>query len=131
MDYMGIALRVVMLAVVSYGVVGQILKPGLRLLVRWRRRRGGPLSTRTEEALRWFARVATALLGSLLGLLPAVWPSEVPGVWGVLLGAAAGFLAVPIHHGLEAALPAGFMRLLGGPSIRDVAEEPEGEVRDP
>ena len=120
-----VLVRLVVLALASYALVGQVGKPGLRLLVRWRRRRAGALSRLTEEAIRWATRVGALVIGGGLGALP-VWPAGVSATWGVLLGVVAGSLAPGLHHATERALasriaalalPARAAAFLGGGSV--------------
>ena len=123
MDYVNLGIRFMIMAVVVYVTTGQI-KSLLRLYVRWRRDKSGPLGKIMEEALRWGTRTTAPLLGIGLSLIPKVWP-ELPTVWSIFLGAAAGALAVPIYHSLERAP---WASALGGPSLfaarEEIAEEP-------
>ena len=56
-----VLVRLGVLALAAYALVGQVGKPGLRLLVRWRRHRAGALSRLAEEAIRWATRAGAAV----------------------------------------------------------------------
>ena len=122
--YADILVRACALAVAAYALVGQVGKPVLRLLVR-RWRRGRPPTKGQEAALRAVTRAGAVVVGGGLGALPAVWPAELPAVWGVILGIGAGGLATQIHHAVERALPARVAAILGGGSV--VHHEEDGE----
>ena len=123
--YVDVLVRACALAVADYAIVGQGVKPLLRLLVR-RWRRGRRLTAGQEAALRVVTRAGAVLVGGALGALPMVWPAELPAVWGILLGIGAGGLATQIHHAVERALPARVAAILGGGSVVHHEEE-DGE----
>lgn len=117
-DYLDLALRVLVLGVVTFGVMRALIKPWLA-----RRARGRRMSNH--------ARTAALVTGLFFALLPRVWPAWLPPIWSALLGLSAGSLSVGIHHAVEAALPeaisnllTGGKGLLGGPQYAQT-EQPE------
>lgn len=106
-----LSLQILVCALATYGVVGQVIKPGLRALARRRRSRGGTrLTPRESAAISWATRALALAVGALLGLVPA-WHGEAAGP---LVGLAAGCLCVPLHAAVVRALPAAVARALAG-----------------
>lgn len=110
-DYLLLSVEVACLALVVYGLVGQVGKPGIRLLYRRRR-----LTQRQAQANRLLVRALALVVGGCLGLLP-IWPGWLLPAWGPLLGVVAGSLCIPMHSAVKAALPGAVSRVLTGGSV--------------
>ena len=98
-------------------LVGQVIKPGLRLVARWRAG-GGKLSRGQEAFFRWLTRALAVTLGGALGLLP-LWPDSLPPAWGPLLGCLGGGLSPGIYLAAKKALPAAVARVLNGAGVHE------------
>jgi len=111
-----LAIRAACLALATYAIIGQIVKPGLRLAIKLKEKRSR-LTARQEEALRWATRTLCVVVGALLGTLP-LWPAELSEWWGVLIGAASGSVAPALHGVASKALPERLGRMISGGSLR-------------
>ena len=111
-DYFDLAVRCCAIGVCSYILVGQVIKPGLRLIARWRST-DGKLSRAQEGFFRWLTRALAVCLGGALGLLP-LWPEWLLASWGPLLGCLGGGLSPGIYAATNKALPAAVARAIGG-----------------
>ena len=98
-NYLLLSVEVACLALATYGLVGQVGKPAIRLLYRRRR-----LSTRQAQANRLLVRALALVVGGLLGLLP-IWPGWLLPAWGPLLGVVAGSLCWAIHPAVKGVVP--------------------------
>jgi hypothetical protein len=116
-DYFDLAVRCCSIGVVGYILVGQVIKPGLRLIARWRST-DGKLSRAQEGFFRWLTRALAVMLGAALGCLP-LWPDWLLPAWGPLLGCLGGGLSPGIYAATKKALPAAVARVLNGKGIRD------------
>ena len=110
-DYLLLAIETGLLSLATYGIVGQVFKPGLRLLSP-----AGKLPARRYELSRWLTRLAALLVGFGLGLIP-LWPDWLPYWWGPVLGLVGGSLCIPMHSAVKAALPGAVSRVLTGGSV--------------
>lgn len=115
-DYTLISAEVAVISLAIYAIVGQAVKPGIRLLSP-----AGRLSSRRYAAHRWIVRVLALLLGVVAGYLP-IWPSWMLPAWGPILGVVAGSLCMPMHRAVKAALPDAVARVLTGGSVSDGEE---------
>ena len=104
-DYFDLAARCCAVGVCSYVLVGQVIKPGLRLLAKYH---AHPVLT----------RALAVVLGGLIGLLP-LWPEWFQAAWGPLLGCVGGGLSPGIYTAVNKALPAAVARVLNGKGARD------------
>jgi len=101
----------------TYALVGQAIKPTLRMIAKRQATRGR--LTKSQEAFySWLTRLLSVIVGALLGLLP-LWPSWLQPAWFPLLGLIAGSLAPGIHHAVAAALPKRIHNLLSGSPVTD------------
>ena len=116
-EYFDLAVRCCAIGVCSYVLVGQVIKPGLRLVARWRAG-GGKLSRGQEAFFRWLTRALAVPLGGALGLLP-LWPDSLLPAWGPLLGCLGGGLSPGIYVAAKKALPAAVARVLNGAGVHE------------
>ena len=116
-EYFDLAVRCCAVGVCSYVLVGQVIKPGLRLVARWRSTDGN-LSRGQEGFFRWLTRALAVCLGGAIGLLP-LWPEGLAAAWGPLLGCLGGGLSPGIYTAVKKALPAAVARALNGKGTRD------------
>lgn len=115
-DYLELAVRGAGLSLATYAVIGQVVKPGLRILAK-RSSRSGRLTKAKEEMLRWLVRTLCVVVGAMLGSLP-VWPAWMTQpTWGVLIGAISGSLSPIVHHAVSAALGERIKKIIGGASV--------------
>ena len=117
-DYFDLAARCCAVGVCSYVLVGQVIKPGLRLLAKYHAHPVGKLTKGQEEFYRWLTRALAVVLGGLIGLLP-LWPEWFLSAWGPLLGCVGGGLSPGIYTAVNKALPAAVARVLTGKGARD------------
>ena len=117
-DYFDLAARCCAVGVCSYVLVGQVIKPGLRLLAKWAAHPVGKLTKGQEDFFRWLTRALAVVLGGLIGLLP-LWPDWFQPAWGPLLGCVGGGLSPGIYTAVNKALPAAVARTLNGKGPRD------------
>ena len=114
-DYLELLARGAGISLVTYAVIGQVVKPLVRMLAK-RSAKGGKLSRAQEEFYRWLTRALCIAMGAALGCLP-LWPEYLPAEWGVLIGCGAGSMAPAIHHAVAKALPARIKKLISGGSV--------------
>ena len=115
--YIELAVRGAGISLATYALIGQVFKPGLRMLAK-RKAKSGRLTSRQEEYYRWLTRTMCIVVGGLLGMLP-LWPAWfVQAWWGVLLGAIGGSMAPAIHHAVAKALPDRIRRVISGGSVK-------------
>ena len=115
-QYIELAMRAAGISLATYAVIGQVVKPALRMIAK-RRAKTSRLSSRQEEFYRWLTRTLCIVVGGLLGMLP-LWPAWfVQAWWGVLLGAIGGSMAPAIHAAVSKALPERIKRLVSGGSV--------------
>ena len=91
-DYLDLLVRGAGVSLVTYAVIGQVVKPGLRLLAKYHSQPVGKLTKGQEEFYRWLTRALCVVIGGLLGFLP-IWPEWFQLSWGPLIGCVAGSMA--------------------------------------
>ena len=115
--YIELAVRGAGISLATYAVIGQVVKPGLRMLAK--RHAGSSRLTRGQEDFyRWLARTMCIVVGALLGMLP-LWPEWMTQLWwGLLIGAIGGSMAPAIHAAVSKALPERIKRIVSGGSVK-------------
>tara|TARA_Y100001963_G_scaffold93365_3_gene128510 strand:+ start:5661 stop:6029 length:369 start_codon:yes stop_codon:yes gene_type:complete len=116
-DLLDLALRASGVSLATYALIGQVVKPALRMLAK--RHAGASRLTRAQEDFyRWLARTMCIVVGALLGMLP-LWPEWMTQLWwGLLIGAIAGSMAPGIHRVVSRALPERIGRMISGGTLR-------------
>jgi len=122
-----------LLALAVYAVVGQVVKPGLRL---WVTRKPAPEPKDSDEAKvfkaarlrkaaihRYVVRVLAVVLGAVGGLIP-IWPDWMPLWGGVLAGLSAGTFSTTIYAIVKDRLPA-WADKLGGAAVSVAESAPD------
>ena len=112
-QYIEIAIRGAGISLATYALIGQVVKPGLRMLAKLigKTKR---LSSGKEAFLRWLTRTLCIFVGAGLGGLP-LWPEWfTQPAWGLLIGAIGGSMAPAIHHAVATALPERIKRIISG-----------------
>jgi len=117
-DYLDLGVRLCAIGVCSYIVVGQVIKPGLRLAAKYHSQPVGKLTKGQEEFYRWLTRSMAVCMGGAMGLLP-LWPEWLMSAWGPVLGLVGGGLAPGIYMAVNKALPKAAARLISGAGVRD------------
>jgi hypothetical protein len=108
-----LGIRVGGVSLATYAIVGQVIKPTLRMIAK---RHASRLTKKQEAFYSWLTRVLSIVVGCLLALLP-LWPAFLESSWQPLLGLIAGSLAPGIHRAVAASLPARIKKLLSGGSV--------------
>jgi len=117
-DYTLIVAIGCVIAVASYGLVGQLLKPMLRLWARMKARKAGrKLYPEEVELFKIMTQSGAVVSGGLMGAGP-IWPEMIPWAMGPLLGLAFGSLAIPLHSAVKKALPEKVASVISGKSPR-------------
>jgi hypothetical protein len=119
-DYMELAVRGSGISLVTYAIIGQVVKPGLRLLAK-RAAGSTRLSRGQEEFYRWLTRALCVVIGGLIGLL-SIWPDWLQTSWGPLIGCISGSMAPGIYIAVSKALPDRLRKIISGASITGGSE---------
>jgi len=114
-DYMDLAMRMGGISLATYAIVGQVVKPTLRMAAK-RHAKKGRLTKAQEGFYSWLTRVMSVGAGCLLGTLP-LWPAWLEAAWHPLLGLIAGGMAPAVHHAVAKSLPARIKKILSGGSV--------------
>jgi len=110
-----IAIRVGGLSLAVYALIGQVVKPLLRIIAK--RQRGNGRLTKGQEAFyAWLTRALSVGTGAGLGFLP-LWPDHVMAAWGPLLGVVAGSFAPALHAAVGKVIPEAVARLISGRGV--------------
>ena len=115
-DYMDLLARGAGISMVTYAVIGQVVKPGLRMLAKYHSQPVGRLTKGQEEFYRWLTRALCVFIGGLIGFCP-IWPEWFQLSWGPLIGCIAGSMAPGIYVAVSKALPARLRKIISGASV--------------
>jgi hypothetical protein len=115
-DYLDLLARGSGISLVTYAVIGQVVKPGLRMLAKYHSQPVGKLTKGQEEFYRWLTRTLCVFIGGLLGFLP-IWPEWLQLSWGPLIGCIAGSMAPGIYVAVSKALPDRLKKIISGASV--------------
>ena len=115
-DYLDLLARGAGISLVTYAVIGQVVKPGLRMLAKRHAHPVGKLSKMQEEFYRWITRALCVFIGGLLGFLP-IWPEWLQLSWGPLIGCIAGSMSPGIYVAVSKALPDRLRKIISGASV--------------
>jgi hypothetical protein len=117
-DYMVVGAVGCVVAMASYALVGQVLKPLLRIWAKLKARKAGRKLYPEEVALfKTLTQSGAVIVGGVMGVGP-IWPDMVPMALGPLLGLGFGSLAIPLHAVIKKTLPARVASIIAGKSVK-------------
>tara|TARA_R110000751_G_scaffold270503_1_gene370273 strand:+ start:118 stop:489 length:372 start_codon:yes stop_codon:yes gene_type:complete len=114
-DYMDLAIRAGGISLATYAVIGQVAKPLIRMIAKYRDD-DGKLSRAQEEFLRWLTRSLCVAIGGIMGYMP-LWPGWFEPSWGPILGCIAGSMSPGIYLAVSKALPKKLQKIISGASV--------------
>jgi hypothetical protein len=115
-DYMDLAVRAGGISLATYAVIGQVVKPGLRMLAKYHSHPIGKLTKGQEEFYRWLTRTLCIVIGGIMGYMP-LWPAWFEPSWGPVLGCIAGSMSPGIYLAVSKALPKKLQKIISGASV--------------
>jgi len=115
-DYMDLAVRAGGISLATYAVIGQVAKPGIRMLAKYHSHPIGKLTKGQEEFYRWLTRTLCVVIGGIMGYMP-LWPGWFEPSWGPILGCIAGSMSPGIYLAVSKALPKKLQKLISGASV--------------
>lgn len=114
-DYVDLLVRGGGIALATYAVIGQVVKPALRMIAK-RMDDDGKLSRAQEEFLRWSTRALCVVIGGFMGCMP-LWPDWFDTSWGPIIGCISGSMSPGIYLAVSKALPDRIKKLISGASV--------------
>ena len=115
-DYMDLAVRAGGISLATYAVIGQVAKPGIRMLAKYHSHPIGKLTKGQEEFYRWLTRTLCIVIGGAMGYMP-LWPGWFEPSWGPVLGCIAGSMSPGIYLAVSKALPKKLQKIISGASV--------------
>ena len=115
-DYMDLAVRAGGISLATYAVIGQVAKPGIRMLAKYHSHPIGKLTKGQEEFYRWLTRTLCVVIGGIMGYMP-LWPGWFEPSWGPILGCIAGSMSPGIYLAVSKALPKKLQKIISGASV--------------
>jgi hypothetical protein len=115
-DYVDLLVRGGGIALATYAIIGQVVKPGLRILAKYHSQPIGKLTKGQEEFYRWLTRCLCVVIGGFMGLMP-LWPDWFDTSWGPIIGCISGSMSPGIYLAVSKALPDRIKKLISGASV--------------